>query len=200
MKHLDYLHLTDLSDDEKKALELYKTASDNAERESGCFVLNRKLEYGLFPDELGLLGDTARALDAVFSRCPKLKEPQTVYRAIGLRSHYPVSVPGSRFRNLSFWSTSTDYQTARDFLDADGVPGLGALLHLHLPPGLPVYNVELIEGVGGHEQELLLPRGILWTVGDGSLLDLSVLLPHVAAKFFNVCEVHLEAGSTFRIR
>ena len=200
MTLLDNLRLSDLSSSEVEALRLYKLASENVDGHSGCFDLNRKLEYGQFPEEMGALGTSVSSLDSVFTRCPVLTNPQTVYRAIGLRSHYPLTLPGERFRNLSFWSTAVNQATAIDFLKADSDQAPGALLRLDLPIGLSAYNMETLSSAGGEENEILLPRGILWTVKAWCPFDKSKLLPHVAKKFSTVLEAHLEGSSSWRAR
>jgi len=55
--------------------------------------------------------------------------------------------------------------------------------------------METLAGAGGHEIELLLPRGILWEVGPFVQFDMARhLLPHVAKKFSNIVEVTLFAN------
>ena len=195
------LCLPDLTADERHVLSAYKSAADDPDGLSHCFSLNRRLEYGLFPDEIGMLGASVTALDGVFDRCPRLAQPCTVWRAIGARLHYPLHLPGDRFRNMAFWSTSTHRETAIGFLKAAHDGAAGALLELRLPAGLPVYGMETIEGAGGHEMEWLLPRGVLWEVGAGRPFDKSSLQPpHVGEQFSNVVEVVLTAGSVRRAR
>jgi hypothetical protein len=98
-------------------------------------------------------------LDAVLGRCPVLPQPLRVYRGIGIRAFIERSEPGHRFRVAGFWSTSHEEGTVRRFVERGG-----ALLELELPAGMPVYNMETLEGAGGGENELLLPRGLLWEI------------------------------------
>ena len=68
---MDTLCVSDLSDEEKRALHKYKAAFSDGEEQSHCFDLNRELEYGLWTDELSQgLAQTANALDSVFLRTP----------------------------------------------------------------------------------------------------------------------------------
>lgn len=188
------LCLDDATPAEISALSAYKSAADGPDGNSRCFVLNRQLEHSLTIDDMGSLGEVVRILDGVFGRCPRLAFPMTVYRAIGLRSHYPLAEQNARFRNRSFWSASGNRDAAINFLKAEFDGASGALLELKLPAGVPAYNMETLAGAGGHEVEILLPRGVLWEVGPHSLFDKDkYLLPHVANKFRNVVEVTLSA-------
>lgn len=188
------LHLDDATPAELEALSAYKSAADDADGNSACFTLNRQLEHSLTIDDLGPLGDVVRALDGVFRRCPRLSQPITVYRAIGMRWHYPLAERKARFRNRSFWSASANRDAAIGFLKAEYDGAGGALLALQLPAGIPAYDMETLAGAGGHEVELLLPRGILWEVGPFVQFDMArQLLPHVAKKFSNIFEITLFA-------
>lgn len=194
---LSDLQPSDLIPEERSAMSRYKAAEGEPGGLSPCFDLNRLLEQGLFPDEMWELGDSLRALDSVLGRTPKLADGITAYRAVGTRLHYPFSEPGKQFRNLAFWSTSTERHAAMTFLKAPASGSHGALLTLTLPVGLPVPNMS--RG-SDHEREILLPRGILWTVGDCKLADKDKLglLPAVKVKFQNVAEVTLLASPSFR--
>lgn len=193
------LQICDPSKAELAALSVYKSAADGIDGRSQCFALNRLLEHSLYPDEMGTLGSIANTLDGVFERCPRLSAPLTVYRAIGFRSHLPVAEFGARFRNRSYWSTSTHREAAIGFLKAEFQNAGGAVLHLELPSGLPAYNMETLIGAGGSEFELLLPRGVLWKVGTANPFDMSrALLPHVAKQFSGVVEVTLTASPQWR--
>ncbi|WP_187107799.1 ADP-ribosyltransferase [Sphingomonas xanthus] len=188
------LHLEDATPAELEALSAYKSAADDANGNSTCFTLNRQLEHSLTIDDMGSLGAVVRTLDGVFRRCPRLSRPTTVYRAIGLRSHYPLAERKARFRNRSFWSASANRDASIGFLKAEYDGAGGALLALELPVGIPAYDMETLAGAGGTEVELLLPRGILWEVGPSVIFDgARQLLPHVAKKFSNVVEVTLIA-------
>lgn len=192
------LYLDDATPEEMCALSAYKSAADGPDGTSRCFVLNRQLEHSLTIGDMGSLGGIVRILDGVFERCPRLASPMTLYRAIGLRSHYPLAEQNARFRNRSFWSASGNRDAAINFLKAefDGVGG--ALLELRLPAGVPAYDMETLDGAGGHEVEILLPRGVLWQVGPHSLFDKDKhLLPHVAKKFKNIVEVTLFADQNW---
>ena len=196
------LHLADLTLVEEEALSSYKSASENDDGQSRCFELNRMLEHGLFPEDLGSLAELAGTLDGIFGRCPTLVEPITVYRAIGLRLHYPLHRQNAQFRNLSYWSTSAIRKVAISFLKAEMEDASGALLKLQLPAGLPAYDMETLLGAGGHEAEILLPRGIMWTVGKATFLDMDAegMLAHAKSKFRNIIEVELTASTGPRAR
>ena len=86
------------------------------------------------------------------------------------------------------------------FLKAGSSDALGAMLELRLPPGVAIYNMETLAGPGGGERELLLPRGILWTVNKFQAFDMKSLVPHVAKSFRNIMEVTLTAGTDWRTR
>lgn len=192
------LCLDDVTPAELSALLAYKSAGDDPDGNSHCFVLNRQLEHSLTLGDMGSLGKTVRILDGVFERCPRLTSPMTVYRAIGLRSHYPLAEQNARFRNRSFWSASGNRDVAINFLKAEFDGAGGALLELSLPAGLPAYDMETLPGAGGHELEILLPRSVLWKVGPYALFDKNkYLLPHVAKKFTNVVEVILFADQNY---
>lgn len=188
------LCLDDATLAEIDALSAYKSAADDANGNSRCFVLNRQLEHSLTISDMASLGEVVKTLDGVFGRCPRLSSSTTVYRAIGLRLHYPFAEQDARFRNRSFWSASANRDVAMNFLKAEFQGASGALLELKLPAGIPAYDMETLTGAGGHEVELLLPRGVLWQVGPWTPFDKDKhLLPHVAKKFSNIIEVSLSA-------
>lgn len=186
---------SDLTQDEASAISRYKSADSEPGNPSHCYDLNRQLEHGLFPDEMGELGCSVSALDAVFSRTPKLKKEMIVYRGMGTRRNYPFSETGKRFRNLAFWSTSTHRHVAESFLKAPAPGSHGALLILTLPISLPVLG---IGNSSDHEREILLPRGICWTVTSCKLIACKDLPRMVACKFANVAEVTLTAAPSWR--
>lgn len=156
------LKLTDLTKKELNALRSYKTAEESEDGNSKCFELNRELRNGILLDELSSsLKETAEGLDTVFSRCPLLTDQLTVYRGTGFRKALPLHEVDKRFRSLEFWSTALSEEPLEPFLK---LGAHAAILELHLPRDFPAYNLETLEGAGGSEQELLLPRGILWRV------------------------------------
>lgn len=170
------LKLTNLSPKELNALTSYKTADESANGESKCFELNRELRNGIFVDELSpYLKETADGLDTVFARCPLLNGPLTVYRGTGHRTSLPLREVGKRFRSLEFWSTALSEDPLEPFLK---LGAHAAILELHLPENFPAYNLETLEGAGGSEQELLLPRGILWRVESIGTETVSAFLKH----------------------
>jgi hypothetical protein len=190
------LCLPDLSPDEGEALRAYKKAFDdtNGNGRSPCFDLNRDLRNGLWVDELEpALRKIAEGLDSVFSRCPRLAHPITVYRAVGTRAHLPLNESGRRFRSLEYWSTAHSEVAIEGFLTPAGSPAYGAILQLQLPAGCPAYNMESLPGFGGHEAELLLPRGMLWTVESAALVPEAQISLPVRAKFKNVVRAALTA-------
>lgn len=155
---LEGLRLLDLEPGEEEALRAYKAAADDANGQSRCFELNQQLRSGLYLEEIApTLAATARHMDAVFDRCPVLPEALTVYRGTGTRAFLQKLAPGYRFRAAEFWSTSHVEASVEKFIGLGG-----AVLELELPVGMPVYNMETIEGAGGSENEFLLPRGVLW--------------------------------------
>ena len=159
---LSFLKVADLSPQELTALRSYKTAEDSADGESKCFELNRELRNGILVTELShSLREIADGLDSAFRRCPVLNDSCTVYRGTGFRQALPLHEIGKRFRSLQFWSTASSEGPLEPFLK---LGAHAAILELRLPKGLPVYNLETLDGAGGSEQELLLPRGILWRV------------------------------------
>lgn len=190
---LTHYRLDDLDDSEVAALQSYKTASDNDQGHSNCFDLNRQLEHGLHLSDMGQLGNLVLTLDGIFDRCPRLQEPLTVFRGTAFRQHMPVLEPKARFRNLSFWSTTLIHDTTFNFLKTPFDNSFGAILTLKLPAGLPCYNMETLIGTGGHEAEILLPRGVLWTVAATSLFTPGALPMHVTNRFANIADVTLEA-------
>jgi hypothetical protein len=170
------LKLTDLSSKEFNALRSYKAADESPNGESKCFELNRELRNGIYVEELSpYLKETADGLDTVFARCPLLNGPLTVFRGIGHRTSLPLDQAGKRFRSLEFWSTALSEDPLEPFLK---LGAHGAILELRLPENFPAYNLETVEGAGGAEQELLLPRGILWRVGDTSVETVNAFLKH----------------------
>lgn len=162
---LSYLQLPDLSQEERAALRSYKSAEDTETLQSKCFDLNRELRNGVRDDELEEeLGGVVAALDSVFARCPKLREDTTVFRGVGERMYFPLFPVGQRFRTMEFWSTTLDESATEPFLKHEREPGYGVVFEISLPTGFPAYNMETLEGFGGHEAELLLPRRVLWKV------------------------------------
>lgn len=159
---LDTLKITDLSPEELSALQSYKAADEDDAGMSKCFELNRELRNGIFIDELSpSLKQVAEGLDSVFNRCPVLTDSLTVYRGTGFRNTLPLHDVGKCFRSLEFWSTALSEGPLEQFLK---LGKHAAILELHLPHNVTAYNLETLPGAGGSEQELLLPRGILWRV------------------------------------
>ncbi|MDR3471591.1 MAG: ADP-ribosyltransferase [Devosia sp.] len=189
------LKLDDLSDDERRALRAYKAASsDEPGGSSPCFELNRELRSGLWKDETGAdLRWVADALDQVFERCPRLENGLIVHRAIGSRQHLPLLEVNKLFRSLEYWSTALSDDRMESFLNPISNDAYGAILDLHLPAGTPAYNMETLEGFGGHEAELLLPRGMLWTVVDFKMDPMDKLSSLVRDRFKNIARVELRA-------
>lgn len=185
---LSKLRLTDLSSQELSALRSYKTAEEDEAGMSKCFELNRELRNGIFVDELSTsLKKVAEGLDSVFRRCPVLTDRLVVYRGTGFRKTLPLHEKGKHFRSLEFWSTALSEGPLEQFLK------LGpdaAILELHLPSGVPAYNLETLIGIGGSEQELLLPRGIVWRVVDVHRETVSEFLK--SQKVESLCRAVLE--------
>lgn len=173
------LKLTDLSDKELNALRSYKTAEESENGESKCFELNRELRNGIFLEELSpSLKEAAEGLDNVFRRCPSTSDALTVYRGTGFREALPLHELGKRFRSHEFWSTASSVDPLEQFLK---LGPHAAILELRLPREFPAYNLETLEGAGGSEQELLLPRGVLWRVKD--------VCPETVSPFLKACKV-----------
>jgi hypothetical protein len=161
------MHITDLTDDESAALLAYKAASDAASGGSFCFEVNDLLQSGLWTDELPKqFRNHVVALDRVFSRCPVLEGELTAYRGTGFVGALGTLRPGRHLRSLSFLSATISCSVARGFVKSPFKGSAGAILTLHLPRGLPVCDMESLEGAGGTERELLLPRGLLWKIVD----------------------------------
>ncbi|MBY0303629.1 MAG: ADP-ribosyltransferase [Sphingomonas sp.] len=193
MSEFDNLKLDDLNEHEMSALRAYKAASDS-NNQSACFDLNRELRNGLSINDLSAeLRSVAEGLDSVFARCPRLERPVTVYRAVGWCWHLPLHERDKRFRSLEYWSTSATQTSFEAFLKAPFKGARGAVLTLHLPVGFPAYNMETLEGFGGHEAELLLPRATLWTVRAADLLAKEEIPLFVREDFETVVRAELEA-------
>lgn len=176
---LSNLKLTDLSDKELNALRSYKVAEESENGESKCFELNRELRNGIFLEELSpSLRETAEGLDTVFCRSPLLTDPLTVYRGTGFRKSLPLHEVDKRFRSLEFWSTASSVHPLEQFLK---LGAHAAILELRLPRNFPAYNLETLEGAGGSEHELLLPRGILWRMKEVG--------PETVSPFLKSCKV-----------
>jgi ADP-ribosyltransferase exoenzyme len=185
---LDTLRVTDLSSQELSALSKYKTAEEDEDGMSKCFELNRELRNGIFVDELSTsLREVAESLDSVFRRCPVLTNSLTVYRGTGFRKTLPLHEVGKRFRSLEFWSTALSEDPLEQFLK---LGPHAAILELHLRTGVPAYNLETLTGAGGSEQELLLPRGILWRVAQVKPETVSPFLK--STKVESLCRAVLE--------
>lgn len=158
-----------LNSEETNALMEYKSAGDGSNDKSPCFALNRKLNNGLTIEDLpDPLKCAALHLESAFKKYPKLSTPQTVYRGIGYSLNFPFfdnNGSGEQFRNLSYWSTTTDKSVALKFIKKEpSKPALGALLKLNLPIGLGVIDMQEINNSDDYEKEILLPRNILWKV------------------------------------
>lgn len=174
------LALTDLTPQEEAALISYKTAEEDENGLSQCFDLNRDLRNGIFVDELPpSLKEVADSLDSVFHRCPRLTDDLTVYRGTGFRHTLPLHEVGKRFRSLEYWSTALSEGPIEQFLK---LGPHAAILELHLPSGIPAYNLETLAGAGGSEKELLLQRGILWCVEDVKAEAISSFLSFMGVK------------------
>jgi hypothetical protein len=190
---LNELYLRDLNRSELHALRSYKSASD-AEHGSACFDLNRDLRNGLKRDELpSSLDEIADGLDSVLARCPRLTEEVCVYRAIGWAWHLPLYDFGKCFRSFEYWSSCVSRDGIEAFLKAPSKCARGAVLTLHLPIGFPAYNMETLEGFGGHEAELLLPRAVLWKVRSARILKPEEVPLFVRPDFYQVIDAELDA-------
>lgn len=185
------LCLSDLTKPELDALRSYKAADETADGQSKCFDLNRGLRNGLQLDELSEdLRKTAEALDSVFKRCPRLEGPATVFRGVGERRYFPIHEIGTRFRSFQYWSTTAEEDKTESFMKPSERPGYGAVFELNLPKGFPAYNMETLDGFGGHEAELLLPRNVMWRVDSCQEKEISLYLREY---FVNVGHVVLTA-------
>lgn len=185
---LDTLKITDLSTQELSALQSYKTADEDEVGMSKCFELNRELRNGILVEELSTsLREVAESLDSVFRRCPVLTNSLTVYRGTGFRNTLSLHEIGKRFRNLEFWSTALSEGPLEQFLK---LGPHAAILELHLRLGAAAYNLETLPGAGGSEQELLLPRGILWRVTQAKAETPSEFLK--SQKVESLCRAVLE--------
>lgn len=189
--------LHDLSCEELSALKAYKTAEGSSSL-SPCFDLNRFLEAGHWSDELPTdLAKVAHALDQVFNRCPRLTAPLTIWRGDGHRLRFrDIMSVGTHFRTFGFWSTSLYRSGGERFLKPAWKNGAGVLFRIDLPAGFPVYNMETLEGAGGSEGELLLPRGVMWEVIDTRILQRETDLDKFTWKGFDtLAEVGLKPTS-----
>jgi len=196
-----YLRIDDLTPEEERTLRDYKAATPGADGTFACFTMNRLLEHGLFPDEMGTRGTEVVVLDQIFARCTPIVKPITVFRAIGARSNLPLNKAGARFRNRGFWSTSHSASAADNFLKSESQKGHGAFLTLELPVGLPAFNMASMEAQDGdHEGELLLPRGVLWTIKTPQTQTTRSMLPGVSKYFESVVDVTLEASPNVRVQ
>ncbi|UOR14481.1 hypothetical protein [Qipengyuania aquimaris] len=182
----------ELSDQEKIALREYKCAFGEGGRDT-CFSMNAGLRRGL---KLADFSEKDRkrieSLESILSRVEPRTYDEPLYRGIGLRIHLPLAEIGAKFRNLEFWSTSRSRSAAEKFLNPVMTKGCahGAILKLTFTQKVQGYDLESLEGAGGSEQEFLLPRGILWTVG--ACRDVGAELDKLTMSYFqNVFEVEL---------
>lgn len=177
--NLNALFLRDLTPPEDEALRAYKAASDDQNHKSQCYDTNHLLRSSLTLEEMpSSISATVRNLDTVFGRCPVLQAPLTVYRGTDTRAFLQGSTQqGSRFRALEFWSTSHVESCVERFIGLGG-----ALIEIELPTGMPLYNMETLAGAGGSENELLLPRGILWEIISAHQLAREKIPPLLAPK------------------
>lgn len=191
--NLNALFLGDLTSAEGEALRAYKAASDDQDQRSQCFDTNRLLRSSLTLDEMpSSLSATVRSLDTVFGRCPVLPTPLTVYRGTDTRAFLQgTTQPGTRFRALEFWSTSHVESCVERFIGLGG-----ALIEIELPTGMPLYNMETLAGAGGSENEMLLPRGILWEMMSAEQLARKKIPPLLAPKM--TCPHHNIASIKLR--
>jgi len=182
------LKLSELEPDEALALRKYKTAECDENGVSKCFDLNRELRNGIFVSELSdPLREVANSLDAVFSRCPKLTDSLTVYRGTSFCKTLPITEINKRFRSLEFWSTALSEGPIESFLKGGKN---AAILELRLSSGCAPYNLETLPNIGESEEELLLPRGILWRVKDCKKSEISDFLKNTGVE--TLCRAVLE--------
>lgn len=88
-------------------------------------------------------------------------EDVIVTRGTGL-SHVgvsPMEMIGERFEDKAYTSTSLGGPAA-------AFAGKEAILHLRVPAGTPALYLEKVSAYGGGERELLLGRGVEYTVTD----------------------------------
>jgi hypothetical protein len=157
----------DISSQEVDALKKYVSAEDTSPGgDSYCFGLNAYLRRGLKPSELPLnLQDHARFLDGLLAR-EKLSKEYTVHRGIGSLGELAGAYePGDQFRSLGYWSTSTEESATESFITGGGP--VCAVITMTLNAGFPGMDLGLVDALksfGSHEAEVLLPRGILWSI------------------------------------
>ncbi len=140
---------------EEPAFRLYKGNSPFGGQSCFADYLNQRLRGNLPLEEPWL--DASRALDALIS-ASSLGQRKTLYRA-AIDSFVQPYIVGNEIIYPAYMSTATDeaaiqrhYATA--FRD---IPA--ALLVIDCPPDLPALDMETDHAFGGHEQEVLLPRG-----------------------------------------
>lgn len=190
------MQLTDLDEEEKRALQAYKSACDAEGGGSLCFDVNEALQSGLWMDELPQdFKQHVDALDRVFSRCPVIKEGLTAYRGIGCLAVLGPLRNGRKLRSLSFLSASSRRSVAASFVKPQFSGSAGAILTLCLPIGTPAYDMETLDGAGGSEREILLPRGLLWEIEAAEKGDISDAPPQSRKDLVSLGLITLRAHS-----
>lgn len=187
--------LHDLTPAESDALLAYKANRRTGSSSNVADDLNAHLRRGLFVDEIcdADIKAVATGLDSALARCPTLTADRTLYRGIGFRQHIPLHVQGCHFRSLEYWSTTTEKASTEAFLKPVGTPGHGAILTLQVPAGTPAYDMETLLGAGGGESELLLPRGMVWEVGNFEITKGRDIAPFLQRYFETIANVSLTA-------
>lgn len=188
------MHLTDLKPNEEEALQSYKAARTTECGLSLCFDVNTRFESGLWTDELPyVLQGFVQSLDGALARTPPLDQPMTVYRCTPFVATLGRPEVGRRFRSLSYWSASTSRASSLKFLGTSFNESRGAIIEIHLIPGMRVYDMETLVGSGGSEREILLPRGILWEIKARKQAGNDEIPGHLRQRYASVMNITLEA-------
>jgi len=146
----------------EQVFRLYKANAPFAGQQCFADYLNQCLRDG---DPLAEPWLSARSsLDAMIAHS-SLSQSTTLYRATIDAFVYPYRV-GNEIMYPAYMSTTTDEGSLQRHFACGFRDVPAALLKIECPPGLPALDMESDRAFGGHEQEVLLPRGSRFEVLD----------------------------------
>lgn len=147
------MHIANINTD-----EVYRLYKGNSPFDGQlCFAdfLNQSLRDGVQLSPSWTIA--SQQLDALIANSIA-RSPMTLYRAT-VDNFVAPHISGTRLVYPAYMSTSTDEESIHRHF-ATGFRGvIAALLRIQCPVGLPALDMEGEASFGGHEREILLPRG-----------------------------------------
>lgn len=119
-----------------------------------------------------------------------------LYRAT-IDSFVAPYITGKRLVYPAYMSTSTDEDSLQRHFATAFRGATAALLYIECPAGLPALDMESEAGFGGHEREVLLPRGAQFEICSASSTSDPVKIAEVTSVIYSSSYSSLK---TYRLR